>query len=81
MFECVEKVMILRGYKVIGMPVLCPLGSFAVWGGLFSTIDCGLANVRGKEDPWNSISSGALTGALLAARSKCFLIGTFPDLG
>uniref|UniRef100_A0A8C4QX67 Mitochondrial import inner membrane translocase subunit TIM17 n=1 Tax=Eptatretus burgeri TaxID=7764 RepID=A0A8C4QX67_EPTBU len=44
-------------------------GSFAVWGGLFSTIDCGLANVRGKEDPWNSISSGALTGALLAARS------------
>ncbi|XP_074538258.1 mitochondrial import inner membrane translocase subunit Tim17-B isoform X1 [Halichoeres trimaculatus] len=44
-------------------------GSFAVWGGLFSTIDCGLVQLRGKEDPWNSITSGALTGAILAARS------------
>uniref|UniRef100_A0A481A0U7 Mitochondrial import inner membrane translocase subunit TIM17 n=1 Tax=Sus scrofa TaxID=9823 RepID=A0A481A0U7_PIG len=44
-------------------------GSFAVWGGLFSTIDCGMAQVRGKEDPWNSITSGALTGAILAARN------------
>lgn len=45
-------------------------GSFAVWGGLFSTIDCGLVRLRGKEDPWNSITSGAMTGAILAARSK-----------
>ncbi|XP_039630933.1 mitochondrial import inner membrane translocase subunit Tim17-B isoform X1 [Polypterus senegalus] len=44
-------------------------GSFAVWGGLFSTIDCGLVKLRGKEDPWNSITSGAMTGAVLAARS------------
>lgn len=44
-------------------------GSFAVWGGLFSMIDCGLVKVRGKEDPWNSITSGAMTGAILAARS------------
>uniref|UniRef100_A0A8C8EM43 Mitochondrial import inner membrane translocase subunit Tim17-B n=2 Tax=Oncorhynchus TaxID=8016 RepID=A0A8C8EM43_ONCTS len=44
-------------------------GSFAVWGGLFSTIDCGLVHIRGKEDPWNSITSGAMTGAVLAARS------------
>ena len=52
--------------------VVCfTLGSFAVWGGLFSTIDCGLVRLRGKEDPWNSITSGAMTGAILAARSKC----------
>ncbi|XP_064359531.1 mitochondrial import inner membrane translocase subunit Tim17-B isoform X1 [Dromaius novaehollandiae] len=44
-------------------------GSFAVWGGLFSTIDCGLVRLRGREDPWNSIASGALTGAVLASRS------------
>ncbi|XP_014388913.1 PREDICTED: mitochondrial import inner membrane translocase subunit Tim17-A, partial [Myotis brandtii] len=44
-------------------------GSFAVWGGLFSMIDCSLVQVRGKEDPWNSITSGALTGAILAARN------------
>lgn len=50
--------------------VLCVAGSFAVWGGLFSMIDCGLVKVRGKEDPWNSITSGAMTGAILAARSE-----------
>lgn len=33
-------------------------------------IDCSMVQVRGKEDPWNSITSGALTGAILAARSK-----------
>lgn len=43
-------------------------GSFAVWGGLFSTIDCTLVHFRQKEDPYNSIASGALTGAVLAVR-------------
>ncbi|CAO3588390.1 unnamed protein product [Absidia cylindrospora] len=43
-------------------------GNFAVWGGLFSTFDCGLKGIRQKEDPWNSIMSGALTGGVLAAR-------------
>lgn len=33
-------------------------------------IDCSMVKARGKEDPWNSITSGALTGAILAARSK-----------
>lgn len=28
-----------------------------------------MAQVRGKEDPWHSIMSGVLTGALLAARN------------
>eukprot|EP00232_Nephroselmis_pyriformis_P027671 CAMPEP_0182874076 /NCGR_PEP_ID=MMETSP0034_2-20130328/12718_1 /TAXON_ID=156128 /ORGANISM="Nephroselmis pyriformis, Strain CCMP717" /LENGTH=164 /DNA_ID=CAMNT_0025006771 /DNA_START=58 /DNA_END=548 /DNA_ORIENTATION=+ len=44
-------------------------GSFAVWGGLFSTYDCTLVAVRGKEDPWNSIAAGALTGSTLALRA------------
>ncbi|XP_037535375.1 mitochondrial import inner membrane translocase subunit Tim17-A [Nematolebias whitei] len=44
-------------------------GSFAVWGGLFSMIDCSLMKIRGKEDPWNLITSGAMTGAILAARN------------
>lgn len=54
--------------KISGVSALP--GSFAVWGGLFSTIDCGLVRLRGKEDPWNSITSGAATGAVLAARSE-----------
>ncbi|XP_070559912.1 mitochondrial import inner membrane translocase subunit Tim17-A-like [Ptychodera flava] len=44
-------------------------GNFAVWGGLFSTFDCCLVKIRQKEDPWNSITSGAATGAVLAARN------------
>ncbi|XP_027197325.2 translocase of the inner mitochondrial membrane 17b [Dermatophagoides pteronyssinus] len=44
-------------------------GNFAVWGGLFSTIDCSLIYIRKKEDPWNSITSGALTGAILSVRN------------
>ncbi|XP_064633385.1 mitochondrial import inner membrane translocase subunit Tim17-A-like isoform X2 [Lineus longissimus] len=44
-------------------------GNFAVWGGLFSAIDCSLVYIRKKEDPWNSITSGALTGAILSVRN------------
>jgi import inner membrane translocase subunit TIM17 len=39
-----------------------------VWGGLFSTFDCAIKGVRQKEDPWNLIASGFLTGGVLAAR-------------
>ena len=39
-----------------------------MWGGLFSTFDCTLVALRKKEDPWNSIISGATTGGVLAAR-------------
>ena len=41
-----------------------------MWGGMFSTFDCCLMAVRGKEDPWNSIGSGALTGAVLMTRGQ-----------
>jgi import inner membrane translocase subunit TIM17 len=44
-------------------------GNFAVWGGLFATCDCSLVAIRHKEDPWNSIISGAATGGILALRA------------
>jgi hypothetical protein len=47
-------------------------GSFAVWGGLYSSFDCTFAYLRGKEDFKNSIMSGAATGAVLAARSTYY---------
>lgn len=43
-------------------------GSFAVWGALFSTFDCSIVYLRQKEDPWNSILSGTLSGGLLSMR-------------
>lgn len=42
--------------------------NFASWGGMFSVVDCTLAYVRQKEDPWNSIASGFITGGLLQVR-------------
>lgn len=63
-----------RGERLLGsmtavkarVPVIG--GNFAVWGGLFSSFDCSLVAIRKKEDPWNSIISGTLTGGVLAAR-------------
>merc|ERR1719223_887726 len=50
----------------IRAPVMA--GGFGVWGLTFSSFDCSLMYMRGKDDPWNSIASGGLTGGLLAAR-------------
>lgn len=44
-------------------------GNFAVWGGLFACCDCTMVALRHKEDPWNSIISGAATGGILALRA------------
>ncbi len=46
------------------------LASFSAWGCLFSLTDCSFVYLRKKEDPWNSIMSGAVTGAVLQARRK-----------
>lgn len=48
-------------------------GNFGVWGGMFSTFDCAIKGWRQKEDAWNAIASGFLTGGCLAARSMFFL--------
>jgi hypothetical protein len=40
-----------------------------VWGTVFSCCDCTMAYARKKEDPWNAISAGFLTGGILAARA------------
>mmetsp|Transcript_6369 Transcript_6369/g.13177 ORF Transcript_6369/g.13177 Transcript_6369/m.13177 type:complete len:227 (+) Transcript_6369:218-898(+) len=44
-------------------------GQFAIWGGIFACYDCSLTSFRQKEDPWNSIISGAATGGTLALRA------------
>mmetsp|Transcript_19725 Transcript_19725/g.42842 ORF Transcript_19725/g.42842 Transcript_19725/m.42842 type:complete len:252 (+) Transcript_19725:277-1032(+) len=43
-------------------------GSFANWGLTFSCFDCSLQYLRKKEDPWNAIGAGALTGGFLQLR-------------
>ncbi|PSR76497.1 hypothetical protein PHLCEN_2v8400 [Hermanssonia centrifuga] len=45
-------------------------GNFGVWGGMFSSFDCAVKGWRQKEDMWNAIISGFLTGGCLAARSE-----------
>lgn len=43
-------------------------GNFAVWASLFSAFDCACFWWRRKEDAYNPIMAGALTGAVLAGR-------------
>ena len=45
-------------------------GNFGIWGGMFSTFDCAVKGWRQKEDAWNAIISGFMTGGCLAARSE-----------
>jgi len=58
----------LRGVEAVMREAPKIGGSFAVWGGLFSAFDCTLVALRRKEDPWNPIASGALTGGVLQLR-------------
>ncbi|CAG9317847.1 unnamed protein product [Blepharisma stoltei] len=44
-------------------------GSFAAWGGIFSTCDCFLLWYRQQDSPFNAIVSGLVTGGALALRS------------
>lgn len=48
-------------------------GAFAVWGFTFSIFDCLISKQRRKEDPFNSILSGALTGGVLSIKRASFL--------
>lgn len=73
--SCINFSSIFQGQRIVGAlktirnrsPVTG--GQFAAWGGMFSLIDCGLIYVRKKEDPFNSIASGAITGGLLMIRN------------
>lgn len=44
---------------------------------MFSTFDCAVKGYRQKEDPWNAILSGFLTGGCLAARGECKRVARF----
>ena len=39
-----------------------------MWGGVFSSVDCMLISYRQKDDPWNAIAAGYITGGVLAIR-------------
>ncbi|VVB02497.1 unnamed protein product [Arabis nemorensis] len=58
----------IGGTQAVSMNAPRVGGSFAVWGGLFSTFDCTMVYMRQKEDPWNSIIAGAATGGFLSMR-------------
>ena len=44
-------------------------GSFAMWGGCFSSVDCLLLYYRQSDDPLNAIIAGFVTGGVLQIRS------------
>lgn len=70
----------IQGERFVGaissMKARAPVtgGNFGVWGGMFSTFDCAVKGWRQKEDAWNAIISGFMTGGCLAARSTSMTI-------
>eukprot|EP01015_Nassula_variabilis_P012844 TRINITY_DN2049_c0_g1_i3.p2 TRINITY_DN2049_c0_g1~~TRINITY_DN2049_c0_g1_i3.p2 ORF type:complete len:125 (-),score=27.93 TRINITY_DN2049_c0_g1_i3:4-378(-) len=44
-------------------------GSFALWAGLFSSTECVMTYMRGKEGAINMITAGFITGGVLAIRA------------
>ncbi|KAF6832693.1 mitochondrial import inner membrane translocase subunit [Colletotrichum musicola] len=44
-------------------------GNFAAFGGLLGLYGCAVGGLRQKEDPWNAIAAGLLTGGSLAVRN------------
>ena len=72
--------LILQGERFVGaissVKARAPVtgGNFGIWGGMFSTFDCAVKGWRQKEDAWNAIISGFMTGGCLALRSKLHLI-------
>ncbi|KAK0444283.1 mitochondrial import inner membrane translocase subunit Tim17/22 [Desarmillaria tabescens] len=64
-----------RGERFVGaissMKARAPVtgGNLGVFGGLVSTFDCAAKGWRQKEDAWNAIISGFMTGGCLGARS------------
>ena len=43
-------------------------GNFGLWGGIFSSVDCLLIHYRQKDDPFNAIIAGFITGGVLSIR-------------
>ena len=74
---------LLQGERLVGaisvIKARAPVtgGNFGVWGGMFSTFDCAVKGWRQKEDAWNAIISGFMTGGCLAARSTCSVLTLF----
>uniref|UniRef100_A0A1J3K7G1 Mitochondrial import inner membrane translocase subunit TIM17-2 n=1 Tax=Noccaea caerulescens TaxID=107243 RepID=A0A1J3K7G1_NOCCA len=59
-------------------------GTFAVFGGLYSTFDHTMVYMRNKEDPWNSFVAGAASAGFLtirqgiaAASKSALVVGLF----
>lgn len=63
---------LLSGVTTVRQKATITGANFAAWGGMFSVCDCSLAYIRQKEDPWNSIASGFITGGLLQIRRLIF---------
>ena len=40
------------GFSTIRQKATVTGANFAAWGGMFSVVDCSLAYIRQKEDPW-----------------------------
>jgi len=43
-------------------------GNFGLWAGIFASVDCLFIHYRQRDDPYNAIAAGFITGGVLAIR-------------
>jgi import inner membrane translocase subunit TIM22 len=57
-----------HGLKDMGRSAFSSAKNFGYLGGMFAGIECCIEGLRGKNDAYNGIAGGFLTGALLARK-------------
>jgi import inner membrane translocase subunit TIM22 len=60
---------VIEGLKEMRVRAASQGKTFALVGGVYSLVECGIESVRGKKDMKGAIASGFITGATLAARA------------
>ena len=68
MFNAPKKQRIISGLRHVRNRAPFLGGNFGLWGGIFSSCDCLLISYRQKDDPYNAIMAGFITGGVLAIR-------------
>ncbi|KAF2673811.1 Tim17-domain-containing protein [Microthyrium microscopicum] len=57
-----------HGLRDMGKASLSSAKNFAYLGGVFSGVECCIESLRGKNDIWNGVMGGGLTGGILARK-------------
>lgn len=58
-----------HGLKDMGKQTLSSAKNFGLIGAIFSGVECSIEGLRAKNDIWNGVAGGCLTGGALAMKA------------